>query len=181
MQSPTPGESPAAPPPPPPDHTPAPYGSSQQFAPSVGPAPGLAYAGFWWRVLAVFIDGIILGVIFFIGTRAFVKGIDYGNGNIVLTDGQWWFYVWGIVDFLYLPVTWAWLGHTIGHRLLGMEIRRVDNGQRPGLGPIIVRWIGYYISALIIGIGFLIAAFDARKQALHDKLASTVVVRKVAG
>ncbi|HXA28711.1 MAG TPA: RDD family protein [Candidatus Angelobacter sp.] len=194
MQTPAPGEptqsaQPVPPPPPgpPPGYAAAPYGSPaagwsgpppQQTV--AGPAAGLAYAGFWWRVLAVFVDWILLGIIFFIGGRTFVKGIDYGNGNIVITEGQWWWAVWGIVSFLYLPVTWAWLGETIGHRMFGMEIRRVEDGARPGIGQIIVRWIGYYISSIILGIGFLIAAFDPRKQGLHDKLASTVVVRKVA-
>ena len=188
MQTPPPTEPPAAPPPPPPpSYTPAPYGSTQpsdapqQFAPTVGPAPGLAYAGFWWRVLAVLIDSILLVALLILGNRLFVKGIDYGNGNIVITEGQWWYAVWGIIDFLYVPVTWAWLGHTPGHRALGMEIRRVDDGQRPSAGTIIVRYLGYIISAIILGIGFLIAAFDPRKQGLHDKLASTVVVRKAAG
>jgi uncharacterized RDD family membrane protein YckC len=183
MQTPPPGPPPAAPtpPPPPPDYAPAPYGSTQQFAPTPGPAPGLGYAGFWMRFVAVVIDGIILTALLILGNRLFVKGIDYGNGNIVITEGQWWYYIWGIVDFLYLPVTWAWLGQTLGHRILGMEIRRVADGQRPGLGTIIVRWLSYYLSAIIIFIGFIIAALDPRKQALHDKLAGTVVVRKLPG
>lgn len=204
MQSPGPGEPtqpPAAPPPPPsappPDAPPpgygqAPYGTPQQgypaqqyvsqpggFAPQAGPAPGLLYAGFWIRFAALLIDGILLFIIFFIGGRLFVKGIDYGNGNIVITEGQWWWSVWGIVSFLYYPVTWAWLGETIGHRILGMEIRRVDDGQRPSAGQVIVRYIGYLICYITIGIGFIIAGFDARKQGLHDKIGGTVVVRKV--
>jgi uncharacterized RDD family membrane protein YckC len=194
MQTPAPGEPtqsaqpmPPPPPSPPPGYGAAPYGSPtagwagpapQQAV--AGPAPGLTYAGFWIRVVAVLIDSVLLGIIFFIGSRLFVKGIDYGNGNIVITEGQWFWSLWGVISFLYLPVTWAWLGETIGHRMLGMEIRRVEDGQRPGIGQIIVRWIGYYISALIILIGFIIAAFDPRKQGLHDKIANTLVVRKVA-
>ena len=194
MQSPAPGEPtqsaqplPPPPPGPPPGYAAPPYGSPQAgWAGPVpqqavaGPAPGLAYAGFWLRVVALLIDWVILFAVFFIGSRAFVKGIDYGNGNIVITDGQWFWYLWGIIAFLYTPVTWAWLGETPGHRMLNMEIRRVEDGQRPGIGQLIVRFIGYYVSSLIIGIGFLIAAFDPRKQGLHDKLANTVVVRKVA-
>jgi uncharacterized RDD family membrane protein YckC len=190
MQSPAPGEptqsaQPVPPPPPgpPPGYAAPPYGSPQagwagpppQQA-VAGPAPGLAYAGFWVRVVAVVIDSILLVAILLAGTRAFVT-------HYLDTDtytGTWWFSVWGIIAFLYTPVTWAWLGETLGHRMLGMEIRRVEDGQRPGIGQIIVRFIGYYISSLIAGIGFLIAAFDPRKQGLHDKIANTVVVRKVA-
>jgi uncharacterized RDD family membrane protein YckC len=196
MQTPAPGEptqsQPAPPPPPgpPPGYAAPQYGSPQagqwpgqqpqQFAPVAGPAPGLAYAGFWLRVLALIIDYIIVGAVFFIGSKLFVKGIDYGNGNIVITDGQWFWYLWGILSFFYYPVTWAWLGETPGHRILGMELRRVEDGQKPTGGQIVIRYLGYILSGLIIGIGFLIAAFDARKQGLHDKLAGTVVVRKVS-
>jgi uncharacterized RDD family membrane protein YckC len=127
-----------------------------------GPAPGLAYAGFWWRVLASLIDGVLVGGITSLGS---------------LIGGR---AIWTIISILYLPVTWAWLGETVGHRILGMEIRRVEDGQRPDIGQVLVRWIGYYVSAIIIFIGFIIAAFDPRKQALHDKIANTVVVRKVA-
>lgn len=198
MQTPAPGEptQPQAAPPPPPPSAPPPgyaqpaYGSPQtypaaQYAnqPGVaqaGPAPGLVYAGFWMRFLALFLDGIPLFIVFFIGGRLFVKGIDYGSGNIVITEGQWWWSVWGIIAFLYYPVTWAWLGETLGHRVLGMEIRRVDDGQRPSVGQVIIRYVGYYVCYLTIGIGFIIAGFDARKQGLHDKIANTVVVRKTA-
>jgi uncharacterized RDD family membrane protein YckC len=177
MQPPTPddaaplqtGPSPTSQPPPPP-------GS----AAVAGPAPGLVYAGFWWRVLALLIDGILLSVVFFVGARAIVKGIDYGNGNVVITEGQWFFYVWGIIAFLYYPVTWVAMGETIGHRVLGMEVRRVQDGQRIDVGKAIIRYLGYLLSSLLLGIPFLIAAFDSRKQALHDRLANTVVVRKVA-
>lgn len=192
MQSPAPGEPtqpPAAPPPPPsappPGYAPSPYGSAQPGyaaapAAQAGPAAGLAYAGFWWRVLAWFIDSILLGIVFFVLLRLFLKGIDYGNGNIVWTEGQWVIPVIYVVGILYVPVTWAALGETLGHRALGMEIRRVDDGQRAGIGQVIVRYLGYIISSIIIGIGFLIAAFDPRKQGLHDKIANTVVVRKTA-
>jgi uncharacterized RDD family membrane protein YckC len=201
MQTPSPGEPTqpqGAPPPPPPPSAPppgygqAPYGSPQNYpaaqygnqpgwaAPQAGPAPGLVYAGFWMRLLALIIDGILLGIVSFILGRLFLKGIDYGNGNVVITEGQWVIPVIYIINFLYYPVTWAWLGETIGHRVLGMEIRRVEDGRRPGVGQVIVRFLGYILCYITIFIGFIIAAFDPRKQGLHDKIANTVVVRKAA-
>jgi uncharacterized RDD family membrane protein YckC len=196
MQSPGPGEPTpqAAPPPPPPPPTAAPYGSAQpaypaqQYgnqpgwaAPQAGPAPGLVYAGFWIRFAAMLIDGIALYAILVLGNFLFVKGIDNGNGTVTIVQGAWWLPLWSVVEFLYYPVTWAWLGETVGHRILGMEIRRVEDGQRPGVGQVIVRYIGYIISVIIILIGLIIAAFDPRKQGLHDKIAGTVVVRKATG
>ena len=49
---------------------------------------------------------------------------------------------------------------------------------RPSNRQLIGRYLGYYVSILPLGFGFLWIAFDKRKQAWHDKLAGTVVVRK---
>jgi uncharacterized RDD family membrane protein YckC len=197
MQTPAPGEPtqpPAAPPPPPsapppgygqppegapPSYPAAEYGSQPGWvAPQPGPAPGMVYAGFWIRFLALIIDGIPLYGILILGNRLFVTAVNNGDGTTTVIQGGWWLPLWLILSYLYYPVTWAALGETVGHRILGMEIRRVEDGQRPGVGQVIVRFLGYILCYITILIGFIIAAFDARKQGLHDKIAGTVVVRK---
>jgi len=40
-----------------------------------------------------------------------------------------------------------------------------------------VRYIGYFVSVIPFGLGFIWIAFDSKKQGFHDKLAGTVVVR----
>lgn len=193
MQSPAPGDPgasppPAAPPPPPapPAYGAPPYGSTAQSwqgpapqAAVAGPAPGLAYAGFWWRVLASFIDSIILLAIFVIGTRLFVTRYVNDVGDTLAWTGTWWWVVAGLIDLLYYPVSWVAFGETPGHLVLRMEVRRVEDGQRIGAGRAVIRYLGWLISSFLLGIPFLIAGFDARKQALHDRMASTVVVRKI--
>jgi len=47
----------------------------------------------------------------------------------------------------------------------------------PSLGQAIGRYLAYFVSALVLGLGFIWIAFDTRKQGWHDKLAGTVVVR----
>lgn len=66
---------------------------------------------------------------------------------------------------------------TLGKSLLGMKVVRSD-GERLSFGRSLGRELAKYLSSIPLMIGFLLAAFTARKQALHDMVASTVVVRE---
>lgn len=70
-------------------------------------------------------------------------------------------------------------GKTLGKWATGLRIERTTGAQL-GFGRALLRHlVGYPLSLLIFGIGFLFAAFDARGRALHDRLAGTLVVRDV--
>ena len=65
---------------------------------------------------------------------------------------------------------------TIGKQLMNMKV--VDkNGDRLTPAGALIRSLSKFISALILMIGYIMAAFDARKQSLHDKIAGTFVVK----
>jgi uncharacterized RDD family membrane protein YckC len=83
-----------------------------------------------------------------------------------------------LASILYFVGFWAWRGQTPGMMLLGLRIARDADGTPPGLGRSILRYIGFFISALVLFIGFIWIAFDRRKQGWHDKIAGTVVVRR---
>lgn len=68
---------------------------------------------------------------------------------------------------------------TPGKMVLGARIVDARSGGKPGLGQLIVRYLGYYLSMAVFFLGFVWIALDARKQGWHDKLAGTVVVRSV--
>ena len=55
-----------------------------------------------------------------------------------------------------------------------------DNGKKPTLGRFIIRYIGYIPSFAVFLLGILWVAFNSRKQGWHDKMANTVVIRKVS-
>lgn len=57
---------------------------------------------------------------------------------------------------------------------------KVTNLNEKGItfGTASIRYFGKFLSAAIFGIGFIMAAFTQKKQALHDTLAKTVVVNK---
>jgi len=80
-----------------------------------------------------------------------------------------------LVNFLVLPV---FTGATVGKWATGLRIER-QNGEPLGFGHATLRHtLGYLISLLTLGIGFLLAAFDGEGRALHDRIAGTVVVRE---
>jgi uncharacterized RDD family membrane protein YckC len=81
-------------------------------------------------------------------------------------------------SYAYFFVMWTYAGRTVGQMALGMRIVRADNGAPIGPGTALVRLIGYVIASIPFGLGLIWAGFDARKQGWHDKIASTLVVRK---
>lgn len=84
----------------------------------------------------------------------------------------------GILNFVVFAGT---RGRTLGKWATGLRIERT-NGALPGMGHTLLRhFIGYPLSLIIFGLGFLLAAFDAQGRALHDRLAGTLVVRDVGG
>ena len=64
----------------------------------------------------------------------------------------------------------------MGQRVVGLRIVG-DDGRAPGAGGGFGRTIGAILSGLALGLGYLWATWDGRKQTWHDKIASTYVVR----
>jgi uncharacterized RDD family membrane protein YckC len=83
-----------------------------------------------------------------------------------------------LFNFLVLPV---FTGTTVGKWATGLRIERAS-GEPLGFGHATLRHtLGYLVSLLTLGVGFLLAAFDAEGRALHDRIAGTVVVRELTG
>lgn len=75
----------------------------------------------------------------------------------------------------YHVVQWSIWGQTLGKRVVGIKVVRA-NGERPDVAHALLRMVGYFFSASLAGVGFLMIALDPRRQALHDRLAETFVV-----
>jgi uncharacterized RDD family membrane protein YckC len=83
-----------------------------------------------------------------------------------------------LLNFLVLPV---FTGATVGKWATGLRIERL-NGERLGFGHATLRHtLGYLVSLLTLGLGFLLAAFNSEGRALHDRIAGTIVVRERGG
>ncbi len=80
-----------------------------------------------------------------------------------------------LVYFLYQVFFWVLTGSTLGKALMGLRVVRI-NGERIHPLRAIARYIGYIISIIPLGLGFLWILFDDRRQGWHDKLAGTCVI-----
>lgn len=80
-----------------------------------------------------------------------------------------------ICNFIVLTV---WRGQTVGKWATGLKIENMD-GERLSIGRAIVRHVlGYPISIMLLGAGFLVAALNSHGRTLHDFVAGTIVVRE---
>ncbi|MDQ3172783.1 MAG: RDD family protein [Acidobacteriota bacterium] len=82
------------------------------------------------------------------------------------------------VAVLNLGVIAGFTGRTLGKWATGLRVQRT-NGAEPGVGRAFLRhFVGYPLSFLTLGFGFLLAALSTRGRALHDLIADTIVVRE---
>ena len=69
---------------------------------------------------------------------------------------------------------------TLGKKAMGLIVTN-EHGARIGFGRATGRYFGKILSALILLVGYIMAAFTERKQALHDMIASTLVLKGKPG
>ncbi|MBP7967263.1 RDD family protein [Candidatus Woesebacteria bacterium] len=120
------------------------------------------HAGFWVRVVAALIDSVIIAAIGFIVRQiigdsdpiTIIIGAGYHIGMWVKNDGM-----------------------TFGKKVMGIKVIQT-NGQAIDIKTGVIRYIGYIVSGMVLGIGFIWVAFDKNKQGWHDKIANTFVIYK---
>ncbi len=124
------------------------------------------YAGFWIRVLAVILDTLIVGIPLAIVFLAIGDERERDEPGAAAADPQ----------PLYTIILWVQWGRTIGGRILGLRLVRVD-GQPVTYGTAVVRYLMLIVSAIALLLGIIWVAFDKRKQGWMDKAAGTYVIR----
>jgi len=129
-------------------------------------------AGFWLRVAASLLDSvpfILLTAIQF-AVAFFVSPKLSGLVSLVVI-------AYGLLVILVLP---ALQGTTPGKKLMKLAIVSETTGPGEGLGwkTAALRLVGYMVCSVTFGLGYLLVAFSARKQGLHDLIAKTNVVRR---
>ncbi len=153
----------------------------------------VTYAGFWKRVAAYLIDGLILGLVNFLVLVPFLAVIGVGAGvgssmdNPEAAAGLIGLIFGGLFFALLVLMILAWLYFalmesssrqaTLGKMALGIIVTDLNAGKI-SFGKATGRYFGKIISGMILYIGFIMAAFTEKKQALHDMMAGTLVVNK---
>jgi len=151
------------------------------------PAPSMvaefAFAGFWKRAIAYIFDGIIFSILLTIIFLIFGSSmINMNNPQAMLNMG-----VTFIIGF-YISIYVGWwlyfailesssLQATLGKKMMGIKVTDMQ-GQPLSFMHATGRHFSGFVTQMTFFIGFLMIAFTSRKQALHDKMASTLVVNK---
>ena len=156
-------------------------------APAFFQAKPVVYAGVWRRFVAMIIDSLVFLPLILIAVLtsglfgiAMQPKVDLeGLAGAVLGVG--------VVVMMCLLFVGSWLYHTamessrhqatLGKKALGIIVTDM-NGNRISFARANARFFGKWVSGMIMNIGYLMAAFTEKKQALHDILASCLVVMK---
>ena len=133
----------------------------------------LEYAGFWIRMWAFIIDSFLIGLIA-IPFSSIMFGGAYIASVSLLTD----FLVSTLLPALFVIMFWVFKAATPGKMAISAKIVDIRTGESPSTARYIARYVGYLVSIIPFGLGFIWIAFDRRKQGWHDKLSGTAVVRK---
>lgn len=145
--------------------------------------PGTTYASFSRRATAFSVDQLILLLIVIILTVP-----------VFILLGVAAMFAWPFIVFVptfcsvRVPVGWAYFAlqesgphqATLGKRLCGLRVTDMQ-GRRISFFRATVRYFMKFVSAAIMMIGFIMAAFTERHQTLHDIIADTLVLKKTKG
>jgi uncharacterized RDD family membrane protein YckC len=143
------------------------------------------YGGFWIRALALMIDGLILGVVTVPVAVIMVMGsggikVDTPNPDIAKI-----FALEAVVGLFSLVVGLLYQGYFVSQRggtpgklALGLKVVNAVDGSYPSVAKAIGRYFAYILSGVVLYIGYIIAAFDSEKRALHDHICATRVIYK---
>jgi uncharacterized RDD family membrane protein YckC len=177
-----------------PNTAPASFGSVP--APSIVAVPTHSpYAGFWLRFVAYVIDALLCGLIFTVFALILVAIIGVGTlrgSNETFNSPESYFAAPAAILFfcaiLTVAIFGSWLYYallessthqgTLGKISLGLIVTDLE-GRRITFARASGRFFAKIITGLIpLCIGYIMAGFTAKKQALHDMIASCLVLKK---
>lgn len=142
------------------------------------------YAGFWRRFLASFLDGLVGGAVFIVLMLILMLAsggfTSLGRGDQGIATG--------VMAMLYVFIffgSWLYpalmqsskLQATVGMLALGLRVTDLE-GRRISFGRATGRFFASWLSDIILCIGYIMIAFTAKKQGLHDIIAGTLVLSK---
>ncbi len=153
--------------------------------PNATPMANLQYASWGRRATAYIIDWILFYIVslpFSFTAQVMDSAISSSSSN----PSQVFLLLWNCCQILIIPayyvICYTLWGKTIGKKIVGIQVVRIVNHRPPTIGWAIIRTIAYevesFLCLLLIGfVGFLYPLWDNQKQALHDKIAGTIVIR----
>jgi len=129
-------------------------------------------AGFWIRFLAIFIDGLILMLVnlpFSLVLNYYLK--SKGVTGIIITN-----LLGMVIPMFYEILMIHYKSATLGKMIMKIKVINTDGSEEISLSKSIGRYFAKILSGFILYIGYIMAAFDTEKRALHDRICNTRVV-----
>ena len=147
------------------------------------PQSPIRYAGFWLRAVAMMLDMIFLLIVSGILVGVFSMGSSVG-ARTSITSTAYYDTVSASLNVYSILIFWLYdafmesssMQGSLGKIAMGLKVTTLDS-HRISFGRATFRHFGKFLSGFLL-VGFLMAAFTDRKQALHDLIASCLVVRK---
>ena len=152
-----------------------------------------AYAGFWLRVVACLVDGVLIGAVcgaifvpmfFLTGLGGFLRALDHNHQPDPAVIAS---FISSIALLVLASVLGGWLYYayfessewqgTVGKKVMSLIVTDLD-GNRVSFARASGRYFARFVTKLIpLGIGYVLAGLTEKKQALHDMIASCLVLR----
>jgi len=143
---------------------------NNELSSNTQPNQNTMFAGFWRRVAALLIDQAIVNVAWLV-----IGLIIVFSGSEVLKTFTDWIFV--VIFWLYFAIMESSTRQaTVGKIILGIKVTD-ENGNRLSFLHATGRTFAKFLSVITLGVGFLMAGFTKKKQALHDKIAKCLVVK----
>ena len=151
----------------------------QKIKEGVSVAGAMNYAGFWIRLGALTIDGFILGAVNFLLfiPLGILVPMSEDNPYMMLSFMPLFLIVQYAIPAVYDTWFVGKFGATPGKMACNLKVV-VEDGSQVTYLRALGRHFAKWLSSMILGIGFLMAAFDDQKRTLHDRICETRVVRK---
>lgn len=164
------------------------------YKPNQEQPKSVEYAGFWWRFLAHLIDDIIISFaswIFILPVLGILGISMYSLKEAGFDPDDAYMYIgpmigaYSSIAFISIVISWLYFAlmesskiqGTLGKMLLKIKVTDYD-GNRISFARATGRYFGKIISGMIMMIGYIMAGFTEKKQALHDILASCYVIKE---
>lgn len=164
--------------------------STPATSPSAATAGTRRFAGFWLRFVAHMIDQLVIsmvsvvlfliGLVFSVGGLAAMPDLDDPDPAVLagLVGG------WVIITIILVVAQWLYYAlmesssqqATLGKLALSLRVTDLQ-GEQISFARATGRHFGKILSGMLLMIGYIMAGFTQNKQALHDLLAGTLVVR----
>jgi len=135
----------------------------------------LEHTSFTRRFAAIIIDSVLLGMVLAVFFTVF-----YGDSDWLANQSEWSFngMVYNELLPLFLVVMfWVHKAATPGKMFLNAKVVDAKTGHNLSVGQSIIRYLGYIISAIPFGLGFIWALFDQQNRGWHDMLAGSIVIQ----